>query len=129
MRCCAVIHCGNVKAKADVNVSPQPASGDKRKATISKITSSKKRRTDQGTEEESPLPYGLGTHYPYAYAYPGAPPPPPVATFQPSSPNPTTEMSFNEFQWRLLNLCGEFYEAATELIVCRLFIAWMISVI
>ncbi|KAF8577583.1 hypothetical protein K439DRAFT_546930 [Ramaria rubella] len=25
-------------------------------------------------------------------------------------------MGFNEFQWRLLNLCGEFYEAATELI-------------
>ncbi|KAF8529893.1 hypothetical protein JB92DRAFT_632604 [Gautieria morchelliformis] len=25
-------------------------------------------------------------------------------------------MSFNEFQWRLLNLCGEFYEAATELV-------------
>ena len=116
-----MIRFGEPETEADLAVSTQPTSAEKRKASASRTSGSKKRRTDQVAEEEArdvPLPYGLGTHYPYAYAYPGAPAPPPPA-FHPTSPtNPSAEMGFNEFQWRLLNLCGEFYEAATELIVC-----------
>jgi len=68
-----------------------------------------------------PVSYGLGTHYPFAYMYPptGAPPPMP-GYIPPATPVPaptSNDTGFNEFQWRLLNLCAEFYEAATELIV------------
>ena len=123
MRQCAVIPSGKPETKADLTVSIQSTSAEKRKASASRTSGSKKRRTDQAVEEDNrdvPLQYGLGTHYPYAYAYPGAPPPPPPPpSFHPTSPTSSVaEMGFNEFQWRLLNLCGEFYEAATELIVC-----------
>ena len=126
MRSYAVIRCGDSESKTDPNVSTQPASGEKRKSTSSRAANPKKRRTDQVTEEvarDGPQQYGLGTHYPFAsYGFPGAPPPPLAPPFNPTPPpNLPTEMSFNEFQWRLLNLCSEFYEAATELIVCDRF--------
>lgn len=96
------------------------SAGDKRKSAASNNTQQKKRRTEDDSRNP-PVPYNLGTHYPYAYLYPSSAPPPsalPPYGVPPSSPAPQpSDMSFNEFQWRLLNLCGEFYDAATELLV------------
>ncbi|KIJ52458.1 hypothetical protein M422DRAFT_243244 [Sphaerobolus stellatus SS14] len=97
------------------------SSGDKRKNNSSNNNSQqKKRRTEEENRNVPVAPYGLGTHYPFAYLYPGAPPPPIPGLVSQAVPVPPpvapSDMSFNEFQWRLLNLCAEFYEAATELL-------------
>lgn len=114
--------------------SPNKA-GDKRKSA-SENPNTKKRRTEQPSQQQYQVrqDYSFATHYSQSYY-------PPTASASTSSPNyqspaatashsPTqasrqtlsTSVSnnystFNEFQWRLLHLCSEFYEAATELIV------------
>lgn len=110
-----------------------PNSTNRRRPGRPKGSKNKKPRFDvPGTSPPKPA----FTPNPPFYGY--APPPPPggvpmqphppphpvvIPTF---APEPNTQQFF-DFQWRVLTLCSEFYNAADELIVRRLFQSYVLS--
>lgn len=55
----------------------------------------------------------------FYYPAPPAPTTTAAAGQIPQHPNVNaSNQQYYEFQWRVLNLCGEFYAAAEELVVC-----------
>ncbi len=85
----------------------EPTQGLERKRKPGRPRGSKNRKpraVSQGSTRRDPHPY-----QPAAGTQPQAAPQP---------PDPTTQtQQFYEFQWRILNLCAEFYGAAEELVV------------
>ncbi len=111
-------YCRTANAQGQVIIQEQPQ--QRRRPGRPKGSKNKRPRFELAVANKANYPPGQYFHYPPPPGtIPMQPHPPPHPFVLPAAPNSSEPGSqqFYDFQWRVLTLCTEFYNAADELIV------------